>query len=105
MLARPDLSVPTVHCFSIPVDENGFVDWLIDAQPGEQGEAESGALRDRAYFVMGNAYVSLENPAEAKPDRRFHGTGAMSASVSHPRRCSSRRSIISTLPAKAELLM
>jgi hypothetical protein len=35
MLARPNLSASSVQCFSIPVDENGFVDWLIDAQPGD----------------------------------------------------------------------
>ena len=31
MLARPD----PITLFSIPVDENGFVDWLIDAKPGD----------------------------------------------------------------------
>jgi hypothetical protein len=35
MLARPELHAPTVQCFSVPVDENGFVDWLIDAAPGD----------------------------------------------------------------------
>lgn len=36
MLARPDyLSTQLIPCFSIPVDENGFVDWLIDSEPGD----------------------------------------------------------------------
>jgi hypothetical protein len=24
-----------IACFAVPVDENGFVDWLLDAQPGD----------------------------------------------------------------------
>lgn len=31
MLARPD----PLPLFAIPFDENGFVDWLIDAKPGD----------------------------------------------------------------------
>ena len=31
MLARPD----PLPLFAIPLDENGFVDWLIDAKPGD----------------------------------------------------------------------
>ena len=31
MLARPD----PLLLFAIPLDENGFVDWLIDAKPGD----------------------------------------------------------------------
>ena len=31
MLARPD----RLPLFAIPLDENGFVDWLIDAKPGD----------------------------------------------------------------------
>jgi hypothetical protein len=36
MPAHPSsLAAPTVPCFSIPLDENGFVDWLIDSEPGD----------------------------------------------------------------------
>ena len=35
MLARPDDASEPLPLFSIPVDENGFVDWLIDARPGD----------------------------------------------------------------------
>lgn len=31
MLARPD----PLPLFAIPLDENGFVDWLIDSEPGD----------------------------------------------------------------------
>ena len=35
MLARPDLTLNPLPLFAIPLDENGFVDWLIDAKPGD----------------------------------------------------------------------
>ena len=35
MLARPDPAFDPLPLFAIPVDENGFVDWLIDARPGD----------------------------------------------------------------------
>ena len=35
MLARPDPASDLLPLFAIPVDENGFVDWLIDAKPGD----------------------------------------------------------------------
>lgn len=35
MLARPDPTLKPVQVFGIPLDENGFVDWLIDAEPGD----------------------------------------------------------------------
>ena len=35
MLARPDPASAPLPLFAIPVDENGFVDWLIDARPGD----------------------------------------------------------------------
>ena len=35
MLARPDPILNHVALFAIPLDENGFVDWLIDARPGD----------------------------------------------------------------------
>ena len=36
MPAHPGyLAATTVPCFSIPLDENGFVDWLIDSEPGD----------------------------------------------------------------------
>lgn len=35
MLARPDPGPQPLPLFSIPFDENGFVDWLIDAKPGD----------------------------------------------------------------------
>ena len=31
----PVPTAPTLPLFAIPVDENGFVDWLIDAKPGD----------------------------------------------------------------------
>jgi hypothetical protein len=34
MLARSNCSVPPARSLSIPIDENGFVDWLIHAQAG-----------------------------------------------------------------------
>lgn len=35
MLARPDPVPGELALFAIPLDENGFVDWLIDAKPGD----------------------------------------------------------------------
>ena len=35
MLARPDPASETLQLFGVPLDENGFVDWLIDARPGD----------------------------------------------------------------------
>jgi hypothetical protein len=35
MLARLDPSSDPIPPFAIPLDENGFVDWLIDAKPGD----------------------------------------------------------------------
>ena len=35
MLARPDPASAPLPLFAIPVDENGFVDWLIDARLGD----------------------------------------------------------------------
>ena len=35
MLARPDPTLNPLPLFAIPLDENGFVDWLIDAKPSE----------------------------------------------------------------------
>ncbi|HZP21419.1 MAG TPA: hypothetical protein VFB16_14585 [Bauldia sp.] len=27
---------PTLPRFAVPIDENGFVDWLVDAEPGDR---------------------------------------------------------------------
>ena len=35
MLARPDPTLDPLPLFAVPLDENGFVDWLIDAKPGD----------------------------------------------------------------------
>ena len=35
MLARPDPTLDPLPLFALPLDENGFVDWLIDARPGD----------------------------------------------------------------------
>ena len=35
MLARPDPTLNPLPLSAVPLDENGFVDWLIDAKPGD----------------------------------------------------------------------
>ena len=114
MLARPD----PLPLFAIPLDENGFVDWLIDAKPGDMlvyyrghlshdrmpstkvfDDARRRKLADVANRVLAAEAQGLVMPVQRRIDRnewlyiaiRTHGP--LRTAHSHKPSASSARSL------------
>ena len=64
---KPALAQPIAR-FAVPVDENAFVDWLIDAGPGEKPASSTAAiLRMTAWRARRRLTGNRASPCRRSP--------------------------------------